>query len=111
MRDRHYHARAWDWYSYRSRGEYAPQVARWLDAYGPDRVLVMRSEDMYANPSATVARVQDFVGLERCEPRSTRRNAAPGSGIDADSAADLRRHFGQHNKELARLLGTPVWWD
>lgn len=108
--DRSYYARAWDWYSYRARGEYAPQVARWLEAYGEERVLVLRSEDLYADPAATLARVQDFAGLQRRAPGSTRRNTAPGSDVDPEVAAALRDHFEPHNKELARLLGTPVWW-
>lgn len=105
-----YDARALDWYSYRARGEYAPQVARWIAAYGTDRVLVLRSEDMYADPVATLGRIQDFAGLERRAPASTRRNTAPGARIDPGLAAELRAHYEPHNKELARLLGTPVWW-
>ncbi|MFW6774493.1 sulfotransferase family protein [Nocardioides sp. CPCC 205120] len=105
-----YHPRALDWYSYRARGEYADQVAAWLEAYGPDRVLVLRSEDMYADPAAALGRVQDHVGLDRRPPASTRRNRAPGDALPAGPAEELRAHYEPHTKELARLLGTEVWW-
>src|SRR4051794_1281037 len=43
-----YYSEPHDWFSYRSRGIYAPQLRRWQDVIAPDRLLVVRSEDLYA---------------------------------------------------------------
>ncbi|MDQ1104572.1 sulfotransferase family protein [Nocardioides zeae] len=107
-----YYARAWDWYAYRARGEYAGPVAAWTAAYGEDRVLVLRSEDLYADPTGTLRRVTDFAGMDpvAAGPSSTRRNRAPGVDLDGDVAEELRAHYEPHNKDLARQLGTEIWW-
>ncbi|MDT9594393.1 sulfotransferase [Nocardioides zeae] len=110
MADARYYARAWDWYSYRARGEYAPQVRRWQETFGSEQVLVLRSEDLYADPAATLARVQSFAGLDVHAPTSTRRNAVPGADLPPAAQERLREHFAPHTHELARLLGTGEWW-
>ncbi|MEM9901904.1 MAG: sulfotransferase [Pseudomonadota bacterium] len=43
---------------------YAMQVAPYLDAFGRDRVLVVRTEDMQADPQALLSRVGAFLGRE-----------------------------------------------
>lgn len=49
---------------YSRMARYAPQVQRFLDAFGPDRVLVLLSEDFRADPRATYGRVCDHLGLD-----------------------------------------------
>jgi hypothetical protein len=106
-----YYSRAWDWYSYRTRGEYADQVQRWFDALGRDRVLVVRSEDLYVDPVPTLARVQRFAGLDPVDLRGRKRNGSrTGQRIDPASEAALRLHFEPHNRRLATLLDDSVWW-
>ena len=51
-------------YSYLHRGHYAPQLDRARRRVGPDRLLVLRSEDLYQRPGPTVARVLTFLGLD-----------------------------------------------
>lgn len=110
--DPHYYSRPWDWYSYRTRGEYAPQVRRWFDAYGRDRVLVLRSEDLYADPAPVLHRIQEFAGLTPLPLVGRKRNAIRShERIDAVSAYALRAHYAAHNQELAELLDTGVWWS
>jgi len=106
-----YSSRPWDWYSYRARGEYAGQVRRWLDAFGRDRVLVLRSEDLYADPDATLARIQAFAGLDPVRLPAGKRNRNPGDDrIDPASESLLRAWFAPHNRRLAELLEEEVWW-
>ncbi|GAB2875291.1 sulfotransferase [Nocardioides pacificus] len=108
----HYYSRPWDWYSYRTRGEYAGQVSRWFDALGRDRVLVLRSEDLYADADATLLRIQEFSGLTPTPLTGRKRNAVrEREQIDAVSAYALQAHYATHNEELAELLDTPVWWS
>ena len=100
-----------DWYSYRARGEYAEQVARWFDELGRDRVLVLRSEDLYDDPGTVLARIQEFAGLDVLPLPAGKRNSSTGvSRMDPDVAADLRSGFAAPNQRLAELLEEKVWW-
>ncbi|WP_299052674.1 sulfotransferase domain-containing protein [uncultured Nocardioides sp.] len=106
-----YYSRPWDWFSYRTRGEYAPQVKRWFDAYGRDRVLVLRSEDLYADPDDTLGRIQEFVGIDRVGLAGAKRNRGrPEDPMDPALEEGLRAHYAPHNQALADLLGEPTWW-
>lgn len=51
-------------YSYAARGHYADQLARWRAVYPEDRMLVLRSADLFADPAGTFARLLGFLGLD-----------------------------------------------
>ena len=100
-------------FSYVSRGEYASQLERWLERFG-DRVLVVRSEDLYAEPAPVYDDVVRFLGLPPREKppfvihgRATRA----ADGMAPDIRRRLVAHFRPHNARLAELLGRPMGWD
>jgi len=97
-------------YSYVSRGHYAEQLERWFAHVPRERLHVVRSEDLYADPAAAYAGILDFLGLEPFTPDEfavhTRR--VDRSGPPEDVARALRDHFAPHNARLAALLGWPA---
>ncbi|MFC7404470.1 sulfotransferase domain-containing protein [Georgenia alba] len=104
---------AWRHCSYLSRGHYLDQVRRCHRALGRDRVLVLRSEDMYARPAQTVARVVEFAGLEPWVPERFAPNdmaATGGPRLAGATRERLAEYFRPHNEALAEYLGTDVWW-
>ena len=112
LADPSYYSTAHDYYTYRSRGVYLPQLRQWSDAVGPDRLLVLRSEDMYADPAATVARVTRFLGLpeiplSRTGPYNARHRV---SAMPEVARADLAAHFAPHNAALEAWLGRQLDW-
>ena len=48
---------------YREVYSYAAQVERYLDLFGPERVLILRFEEIAQAPQAVVDRILDFLGL------------------------------------------------
>lgn len=83
--------------TYVGRGLYGRLLAPWYERYGPDRVLVVWTADLDADPAATVLAVQRFLGVE---PRLTgqeglRAHEAPPphrlSGLRRPVAGALRR--------------------
>jgi len=96
-------------YSYVARGEYATQLRRWFDAVGRERVLVVESERIGADPA--VARgVLDFLGLPDVqEPFPSLNHSVREEVIDEATVARLRAHFEPHNEELFGLLGYEMW--
>ncbi len=51
-------------YSYLHRGHYAEQIAHLHTLFAPEDVLVLQSEQMFADPNGTLARAWRFLGLE-----------------------------------------------
>lgn len=49
---------------YREIYSYADQVARYLDVFGPEQVLILRFEEIKQDSDAVIARIVDFLGLE-----------------------------------------------
>lgn len=57
--------------SYRSRGEYAEQIHRYISLFGSGQVLILLSEELRSNPENTLKEVFTFLGLDT-EFHSTR---------------------------------------
>jgi len=43
---------------------YSKRILPWLDQFERDKVLIIKSEHMFANPSHTVREVADFLSVE-----------------------------------------------
>ncbi|MEV7226885.1 sulfotransferase [Polymorphospora sp. NPDC051019] len=101
-------------HSYAARGRYAEQLERWFAAVPRERVLVLRSEDLYAEPARVYADVLRFLDLDPYTPdgfaRHTRRVDRGESGLTDAVRAELAGHFAPHNARLADLLGWSSTW-
>jgi hypothetical protein len=64
MLDPAYQSYAHRHHTYLSRGHYAEQLEGLYGLFGPERVLVLQSEAMFADPDATLQGVFRFLGLE-----------------------------------------------
>jgi hypothetical protein len=110
-RDPFYYSRAHDWYSYRDRGVYAPQVRRWLSRVDRERMLIVRSEDFYADPGAVMALVLEFLNLPAHRTDLQRRhNYRPAPAMDPAARADLTDFYQQSNRELYDLIERDLDW-
>jgi hypothetical protein len=85
VRDPSYVSFAHQHFSYVDQGRYARGLQRWMTAYPRHQVLIVRSEDLYADPAAVYAQVLDFLALEPHLPpelhgwnRSTNTELEPG---------------------------------
>ena len=104
-----------DW-SYVERGRYAEQLARWLARYPRERVLVVKSEEMYERPAATYGRILAFLGLRPWRPSFVayawdRTTSAGASRAPDDVRRRLAPVFADANAELRDLLGWDSAWE
>ncbi|MGZ4757801.1 MAG: sulfotransferase family protein [Acidimicrobiales bacterium] len=106
-------------YSYRARGFYADQIDRWRAVFPTDQLLVLRSEDLFRDPAATLEQVERFVGLSHWVPPSFANWSAPS--LEDDRGSDLGQHerctleqlregYVAANRRLTELTGMPDWW-
>jgi Sulfotransferase domain len=102
-------------YSYAARGRYAEQLTRWREHFTADRMLVVRSEDFFADPAPVFRRVVEFLGLPQWTPEqlvnvSRQRRPAPPP-IPERARGVLAERFADSNRDLIRMLGdaAPRW--
>lgn len=111
LADEHYYSRALRRYSYLSRGVYVDQLARWRERFAGDRLLVAKSEDLYANPERVCEEVLDFLSLNR------RALTARGYGYGGEAEPmkpethrRLEEYYRPHNLKLYEYLGRDFGW-
>lgn len=110
--DPSYYSRPFDWFSYRDRGVYHPQVAQWMDAFPADQVLVVASEDFSSDEQRVMDSVADFLDIPRHRrQRYVRHNLSPRMSMPAHVEAELRTFYAPHNARLYGLLGRDLGWS
>jgi len=50
-------------FSYLTRGMYVDQLQNWMNYYPKERFLILKSEDMYKNPTDAIKQTLEFLGL------------------------------------------------
>lgn len=107
-----YHSYAHEQLSYARQSEYAPALERWYAHYPREQILILASEDYYADPQSALGEAQDFLGLPRERLASGQvRNAAAGEDVDPKTAAMLVARFAPYNARLEQLTGRVFPWQ
>jgi hypothetical protein len=98
-------------YSYLERGIYADQLARWLPLFDRARILILKTEDLAADPQTTMDRVWSFLGLSGVRlAEYPRVNTGSYQRMASHLQARLTEFFRPHNERLYRLLGVDFGW-
>ncbi|MEQ4203866.1 sulfotransferase domain-containing protein [Actinopolymorpha sp. B9G3] len=97
-----------------ARGIYVHQLREWQKYFSSDQILVIRSEDFFANPGVVARDVQRFVGLPDHDlDTASVRNRNLGTYKEAMAPATRKRleaYFAPYNKELFHHLGRDLCW-
>lgn len=98
-------------YSYRARGRYLEQLQRYFELVPAERILVLKSEEMFRDPQATLDQAFAFLGLDpwRLVDASV-RNQGPEDAGPIPCEAMLRAYFEPHNRRLCEFLGRDMSW-
>jgi Sulfotransferase domain len=102
---------AHQYFSYLARGRYAEQLERWLNFYPREQLLILRFEELAADPLPVLNRSLGFLGLPlmqgaKLEPRNTRKYPP----IETATAERLREYFAPHVVALEVLLDERMHW-
>lgn len=112
LADPSYYSTAHDWYAYRARGVYLPQLQNWHAVWPAEQLLILRSEDLYADVQATFDRICDFLGIDHYQlPRTRQFGTAHDSSIPEAARAELTDYFAPHNRALEDYLGRSMDWS
>lgn len=110
-RDSGYYSKAHDFSSYLARGRYLEHLEPWLERFGGQSLLILRSEDMYQEPSATLHQVHAFLGLSpQVQPTLTHMNDLGPSKLDESIRARLDDYFRPFTAALEARLDRSFDW-
>jgi hypothetical protein len=100
-------------HSYKARGRYAEQIKRYLDHFSREQLLIVESEQLFADPVACLSDIFEFAGVD--SDFSPTKLAARNVSTNRDEVSDatytsLSTYFEPHNQELYQLIGKKFNW-
>lgn len=99
-------------WSYADQSRYARGLQRWFGEFPSEQILVLRSEDLYADPSKIYGQTLDFLGLAPYEPAAFAAwNMKPKDPIDPADQAFLEAALRDDVAELESMLDRSMQWD
>ncbi|HEX7004634.1 MAG TPA: sulfotransferase domain-containing protein [Trueperaceae bacterium] len=112
--DPSFYAREINYYSYLRRGRYAEHLEGWYRYFPRERLLVLQTEELAANPEGVLEKVWEFLGVPPHRPkRFERHNSAPQgkrAGMAPATRKRLEEYFAPHNRRLEQLLDLQLGW-
>ncbi len=95
---------------YLLRGYYADYLSRWLEYFDRDQLLVLQSEQFFADTQQALTTVQSFLGVtaESLDTSDIHLQSAESALLDAALQQRCREHLLSANARLASILG-PDW--
>jgi len=104
-------------FSYLARGVYVDQLQEWERYFGRDRMLVLSSDNLFADPVETLNKVIEFLELPHWEPDDLDALSTPDSRhegsyetMSPETRRELEEYFRPHNQRLYDFLGTDFGW-
>lgn len=109
--DPSYYSYAHEQQSYVTQSRYARALRPWAELFGMDRILVLASEEYYAEPAVTMAKIADFLGIDFVpQAQAEHLNAAAGDDIAPETRDRLAVLFSEDNVDLETMIGRPLPW-
>ncbi|MGD1803877.1 tetratricopeptide repeat-containing sulfotransferase family protein [Dapis sp. BLCC M126] len=98
--------------NYLARGVYIEFLKEWMSLFSREQFLILKSEDFYAHPEASMQKVLNFLDLPEYKLLDYKNyNAGNYSQIDPLIRRRLRDYFGVHNQRLEEYLGIKFNWE
>ncbi len=103
-------------FSYLARGIYVDQLKVWMDLFPREQILILKSEDFYADPTSRLKEVLDFIhvptiGLKEQKEDYEQLNTTKPPKMNPDTRKRLLAYFEPHNARLYEYLGVDFGWD
>jgi hypothetical protein len=109
-----YKSEAYRAYTYKTRGRYLEQLERYLARFPRENLLVLRAEGLFEDPSGLMARLLDFLELDRGRTALDFKPMNVGGNreaVDPATRARLDAYFAPLNRALYAALGEDFGWE
>ncbi len=112
LRDESYDSLSYRRYSYLSRGVYVDQIRNWRDHFPEGQILILRTEDLHADPSSVLGQTLGFLGLKPMDlGEYAKTNTGSYEGMGDAARNRLVEYFRPHNERLYEYLGRDFGWN
>ncbi len=99
-------------FGYLDQSRYAANLARWYAAFPAEQILVVQAESLYADPSAVLAEVRHFIGLEPVDlQRVAHHNKLATEELDEAVHARVAAALASDTEQLDALIGRRFCWS
>ncbi|MFZ5857532.1 MAG: sulfotransferase family protein [Chloroflexota bacterium] len=99
-------------YSYLERGRYAEQLQTLFRLFPKENILILKSEDLYAEPAKVMETSFSFLGLPfHMGQYEVFKQGTYKGGMDSVTRQKLVEYFRSFNQQLYDLLGMKFDWD
>lgn len=98
-------------FSYVSRGIYFEQLSRWLNYFPREQFLIIKSEELYADPAVIVSKAFQFLGVPDFKPKAYGKyNSTETKRMPTSTRERLEAFFQPYNQKLYELVGVDFGW-
>ena len=112
LHDGEYYSFAHHRFSYLARSTYVDQLEVWQRLFAQEQMLILRSEDFFADPGAVFNKVCAFLNLASWELKDNKKHRAGHyPEIAATTREQLADYFRPHNKRLCEFSSRDFGWD
>ncbi|NEP09405.1 MAG: tetratricopeptide repeat protein [Symploca sp. SIO2C1] len=98
--------------SYLKRSQYIENLSRWMELFSKEQFLIIKSEDLFAEPATIINQVFNFLGVEPYELQvysNKTKNSYPP--ISPSMRQTLNDYFRPFNQQLEEYLDRKFDWD
>jgi hypothetical protein len=97
-------------YNYLEKGHYADQLRNWLKYFSRDQMLILKSEDLFADPESIYRQAEEFLGLSHHPLKDFKvYNSRVYSKIDPALRKRLEDYYQARNEDFYQLTGRRFW--
>jgi Sulfotransferase domain len=100
-------------YSYLARSTYINQLPVWLNIFPREQLLILKSEDLYADPASIAKQTLEYLNVPaNAQQRAYKPfNEAKYTPMKPETRARLVEYFKPYNGRLYELLDRDFGWD
>ena len=99
--------------AYITHSRYVDHLPAWFEAFGQERILTLRAEDLFADPGGELDKAVEFLGLDalnKTDLPAHNIGKYPDS-VSPEVIARLKDEFSGPNRRLFELIGKDQLWD
>lgn len=100
-------------YSYLARSTYIDQLPAWMSTFPKEQLLILKSEDLYTEPSSIVKQTLEFLNIPVVEQEKKYKpfNEARYTPMEPATRERLVKYFKPLNARLYEYVGRDFGWD
>jgi len=91
-------------HAYLARSRYASFLRQYLEIFGSERILLIKSEELGRNPRETLANVLRFLGVDSSIDLPLPANYSSPSVVSRSTQVELREYFGDRFPEIVESI-------